>query len=62
MNMLHRFIGLISLVCDQYVQYLLTGANPLILNKIIKDNQEGKHNVTTVSLNSYKLNVQSILT
>jgi hypothetical protein len=25
MNMLHQFNGLISLTCDQYVQYLLTG-------------------------------------
>jgi hypothetical protein len=32
MNMLHRFTGLISLACDQYVQYLLTEASPLVLN------------------------------
>jgi hypothetical protein len=31
MNMLDRFTRLISPACDQYVQYLLTGANPLVL-------------------------------
>jgi hypothetical protein len=30
-------------------------------NKVIKDNQEGNHNATTVSINSYKLNAQIIL-
>jgi hypothetical protein len=28
-----RFTGLISLACDRYVQYLLTGANPSVLNR-----------------------------
>jgi hypothetical protein len=28
-----RLIGPISPACDQYVQYLLTGANPLVLNR-----------------------------
>jgi hypothetical protein len=28
-----RFTGHISPVCDGYVQYLLTGANPLVLNQ-----------------------------
>jgi hypothetical protein len=28
-----RFTGLISPVCDQYVQYFLTGANPSVLNR-----------------------------
>jgi hypothetical protein len=28
-----RLIGPISLVCDQYVQYLLMGANPSVLNR-----------------------------
>jgi hypothetical protein len=31
-NKLHRFTVPISPACDQYVQYLLTGANPLVLN------------------------------
>jgi hypothetical protein len=33
MNRLHRSTGPISPVCDQYVQYLLTGANPSVLNQ-----------------------------
>jgi hypothetical protein len=28
-----RLIGLISPTCDRYVQYLLTGINPLVLNR-----------------------------
>jgi hypothetical protein len=28
-----RFIGVISPTCDWYVQYLLTGTNPLVLNR-----------------------------
>jgi hypothetical protein len=28
-----RLIGLISLACNQYVQYLLAGANPSVLNR-----------------------------
>jgi hypothetical protein len=32
-NMLHRFTGPITLVCDRYVQYLLAGANPSVLNR-----------------------------
>jgi hypothetical protein len=28
-----RFTGPISLACDQYVQYLLTGTNPSVLNR-----------------------------
>jgi hypothetical protein len=30
---LYRFTGLISSACDQYVQYLLVGSNPSILNQ-----------------------------
>jgi hypothetical protein len=33
MNMLHRFTRLISPACDQYIQYLLTRANPLVLKR-----------------------------
>jgi hypothetical protein len=32
-NKLHRFTELISLACDQYVQYLLMGVNPSVLNR-----------------------------
>jgi hypothetical protein len=32
-NRLHRFIGPITSVCDWYIQYLLLGANPLVLNR-----------------------------
>jgi hypothetical protein len=32
-NMLHQFIRLITTVCDLYVQYLLMGANPSVLNR-----------------------------
>jgi hypothetical protein len=32
-NMLHRFIGPITPACDWYIQYLLTGANPSVLNR-----------------------------
>jgi hypothetical protein len=28
-----RFTGLISPICDRYVQYLLMGANPLVINR-----------------------------
>jgi hypothetical protein len=31
--MLHWFTGLIYPACDQYIQYLLAGANPLFLNR-----------------------------
>jgi hypothetical protein len=31
-NKLHRFTGLISQECDQYVQYLLARANPSVIN------------------------------
>jgi hypothetical protein len=31
-NMLHRFTRLITPACDQCIQYLLTGPNPLVLN------------------------------
>jgi hypothetical protein len=30
---LHQFTGPISRACDRYVQYLLTGANPSVLNR-----------------------------
>jgi hypothetical protein len=30
---LHQFTGPISPACDQYIQYLLTGANPSVLNR-----------------------------
>jgi hypothetical protein len=30
---LHQFTGLISLACDRYVQYLLTGVNRTVLNR-----------------------------
>jgi hypothetical protein len=30
---LHQLTGSITPACDQYVQYLLTGANPLVLNR-----------------------------
>jgi hypothetical protein len=30
---LHQFTGPISATCDQYVQYLLAGANPSVLNR-----------------------------
>jgi hypothetical protein len=30
---LHQLTGLISPTCDQYIQYLLTGANPSVLNQ-----------------------------
>jgi hypothetical protein len=30
---LHQLTGPILLACDRYVQYLLTGANPLVLNR-----------------------------
>jgi hypothetical protein len=30
---LHQLIGPITPACDRYVQYLLTGANPLVLNR-----------------------------
>jgi hypothetical protein len=29
---LHQLTGPITLACDRYVQYLLAGANPLVLN------------------------------
>jgi hypothetical protein len=32
-NKLHRFTGLISSACNQYVQYLLTGTNHSVLNR-----------------------------
>jgi hypothetical protein len=31
------------------------------LKGVVNDNLEGKHNATTISINSYKLNVQSNL-
>jgi hypothetical protein len=33
MNKLHQFTGPITPACDRYVQYLLVGANPSILNR-----------------------------
>jgi hypothetical protein len=33
MNRIHQFTGPISPACDQYIQYLLTGVNPLVLNR-----------------------------
>jgi hypothetical protein len=30
---LHQLIGPITPACDWYVQYLLTGTNPLVLNR-----------------------------
>jgi hypothetical protein len=30
---LHQFTGPITLACDRYIQYLLTGANPSVLNQ-----------------------------
>jgi hypothetical protein len=36
------------------MRYLLTNTNKVIK----KDNQEGNHNITLVSINSYKLNVK----
>jgi hypothetical protein len=39
--------------------YAYHNANVLkIANKVIKDNQEGSHNSSMLSLNSYKPNVQ----
>jgi hypothetical protein len=32
-NQLHRCIGPISPACDQYIQYLLVGINPSVLNR-----------------------------
>jgi hypothetical protein len=32
-NRLHQFIEPISPACDQYIQYLLTGAKPLVINR-----------------------------
>jgi hypothetical protein len=29
---LHQLTGPITLACDRYIQYLLTGANPSVLN------------------------------
>jgi hypothetical protein len=31
--MLHEFTKLVSLVCDQYVQYLLAGTNSSVINR-----------------------------
>jgi hypothetical protein len=33
MNTLHQFTGPITPACDRYVQYLLAGANPSVLNQ-----------------------------
>jgi hypothetical protein len=33
MNRLHQFTGPITSACDQYVQYLLAGSNPSVLNR-----------------------------
>jgi hypothetical protein len=32
-KMLHQFTGPISPACDQYIQYLVAGANPSVLNR-----------------------------
>jgi hypothetical protein len=47
MNMLHRFMGPISLVCDQYDQYVLAGANPSVLNQHMQDLQPWRCQLAT---------------
>jgi hypothetical protein len=47
-----RFTGLISPACDQYVQYLLTGTNPSILNRHSRglSHRKSRNNHTTLSV------------
>jgi hypothetical protein len=46
-NMLHRFTRPITPVCDQYVQYLLTRANPSVLNRHMRGLQPWKYRLAT---------------
>jgi hypothetical protein len=42
-----RFTGTISPACDQYVQYLLTGANPSVLNRHRRGLQPWRYRLPT---------------
>jgi hypothetical protein len=42
-----RFTGLISPACDQYVQYLLTGVNPSVLNRHKRGLQPWRYRLST---------------
>jgi hypothetical protein len=46
-NKLHWFVWLIYPECDQYVQYLLTGANPSFLNQHRRGLQPWRYRLST---------------
>jgi hypothetical protein len=45
-----RFIGPISLTCDRYIQYLLTGANRTVLNRPRRGLQPWRYRLATYPL------------
>jgi hypothetical protein len=55
-NWLHRFTGPISLVCDQYIQYLLTGTNSSIINRLRRGLQPWRCQLSTSLFTPFPIN------
>jgi hypothetical protein len=62
MNMLHMFTGSIFPAYDQYVQYLLTGANPLVLNRHRRGLQSLRCRLSTTLSSPFPINGRQLST